>query len=373
MTSEYDSYRPPDTGKKKRRGGRGGGPGGRGKRGGMFAGRRGGGDGSREMPMVEDVEFTSYYGRPIVKHAPWGSPIALYLFLGGMAGGCGLLALGAQLTGRATLRRNTRLTALGAIGVGAAALVADLGRPERFLNMMRTLKVTSPMSLGSWILSGYSAGAGVTAVNEIDRLLGERLPLGPLRRLLRFAEAPAGFEAALFATPLAAYTAVLLADTATPTWNAARNELPFVFVSSASLAAAGSAMVTTPVAETMPARILAALGVTGDVVAMRALKENMHPVEAEPLEEGPSGAKLEWAERLAIAGGIGAVVGGGNRIVAAASGLSLMAASALTRFGFLEAGIESTKDPKYVVEPQKARLAERRARGVTDDSITTGA
>ncbi|WP_234825781.1 NrfD/PsrC family molybdoenzyme membrane anchor subunit, partial [Mycolicibacter senuensis] len=125
--------------------------------------RRRGGDGGREMPMVPDVQFTSYYGRPVVKPAPWTHEIAAYLFLGGLAGGSGILAAGAQLTGRKLLRRNSRLAALVAIVLSAAALISDLGRPERFLNMLRTIKLTSPMNLGSWILSGFGAGAGVAA------------------------------------------------------------------------------------------------------------------------------------------------------------------------------------------------------------------
>ena len=68
--------------------------------------------------------------------------------------------------------------------------------------MLRTIKLTSPMSLGSWILSAFSAGIGVAAVSEIDRMTGERLPLGPLRPVLRAVEGPAGLEAALFAPPL---------------------------------------------------------------------------------------------------------------------------------------------------------------------------
>jgi formate-dependent nitrite reductase membrane component NrfD len=205
------------------------------------------------MPMVPDAEFTSYYGRPVVKPAPWGHDIAGYLFLGGVAAGSAVLAAGGQLTGRDALRRNGRLAAITAVGLGAVALVHDLGRPERFLNMLRTIKLTSPMSLGSWILSAFSTGAGVAAAAEFDRMTGERLPLGPLRPVLRTVEGPAGLEAAAFAPALAVYTAVLLADTSTPTWNAARDELPFVFVSSASLASAGLAMITTPVAETAPA------------------------------------------------------------------------------------------------------------------------
>ena len=189
--------------------------------------------------MVEDVEFSSYYGRPIVKAPPWGDEISLYLFLGGLAGGSSLLGLGAQFSDRPVLRIATRLTAITATGIGGAALVADLGRPERFLNMMRVFKVSSPMSMGTWILSGFGVGSGVLAAIEVDRLTGEqRLPLGPLRRLLHAMETPAALESALFATPLAAYTGALLGDTAVPTWNAAgRNGLSYVFVSSAAVAA----------------------------------------------------------------------------------------------------------------------------------------
>jgi hypothetical protein len=321
--------------------------------------------------MVPDAEFTSYYGRPVVKPPPWGHDIAAYLFLGGVAGGSVLLAAGGQLTGLDTLRRNGRLAAMGAVGLGTVFLVRDLGRPERFLNMLRTIKLTSPMSLGSWILSAFSGGASVAAAAEVDRLTGERLPLGPLRRVLRAVEGPAGLEAAAFAPLLAVYTAVLLGDTAVPTWNGAREELPFVFVSSASLASAGLAMITTPVAETAPARKLAVLGVIGDVVATRVLHHRMDPVAAEPLHEGRAGTLMRLSEVLAVAGGIGTVLGGRHRPVAAVSGLALLAASAFTRFGVFEAGIHSAQDPRYTIEPQKRRLAARRAAGITNDSITT--
>ena len=127
--------------------------------------------------MVDDVAFTSYYGRPIVKAPPWKHEIGAYLFLGGVAGGSALLGLGGQLTDRPALRRNARLTALCAAGVGAVALIADLGRPERFLNMFRTFKVTSPMSLGSWILGAFSAAAAVPALLDAERLTRLRLPL----------------------------------------------------------------------------------------------------------------------------------------------------------------------------------------------------
>lgn len=355
--SEFDNYRPPEPPRRRRRGGK--------RR------RNGGGGGRGEVPMVPEAQFTSYYGRPVVKAPPWGDPIGAYLFLGGVAGGSALLGVGAQLAGKRLLCRNSRLGALAAVGVGAVALVVDLGRPERFHHMLRTFKPTSPMSVGSWILTAFSLGTGVAGVSEIDRLTGSRLPLGPLRRLLRGLEGPAGVEAAVFATPLAAYTAVLLSNTANPTWNAAHEDLPFVFVSSASLAAAGLALVTTPVREAGPARALAVLGVAGELVAVRIMEKNMDPIAAEPLHLGGPGKMLKWSERLAFAGGVGALLAGRHRGAAVASGAALLTASALTRFGILRAGIHSAKDPRYTIEPQKNRLEARRRAGIVHDSITT--
>ncbi|MGC4934308.1 NrfD/PsrC family molybdoenzyme membrane anchor subunit [Gordonia sp. DT30] len=367
MTSEYDSLRPPEPRRRGRLRER------------VARRRHGAGatDGDREMSMVPDVEFEKltgdgYYGHPVVKPPPWGDEIALYLFLGGVGGGSGVLAAGAQLTGRETLRRNARLGGLAAVGAGAVALVADLGRPDRFYNMLRTFKVTSPMSVGSWILTVFSGGIGVAAAAEVDRMTRHRLPLGPLRLVLRYGEAPAGLVGGVFGPLLAVYTAALLGDTATPTWNAMHRDLPFVFVSSASLAASGLAMVTTPVDQAGPARVFAAVGVVGDVAATRIMERGMDSVVAEPLHQGAPGKAMRWAERLAVAGGIGTLLSGRSRAVSVASGLTLLAASACTRYGILHAGIESAKDPRYTIVPQKRRLAARRAAGITDDSITTG-
>ena len=361
--SPYDAYRPPQEprGKRRRKN--------RTPGGGAF--RRGGGDGSREVPVVPEPEFRSYYGRPIVKAPPWDSKIASYLFLGGLAGGSALLSLGGYFTDRPALRRNGRLGALGAASLGTVALVADLGRPERFLHMMRTVKPTSPMSLGSWLLAGFATNAGVAAAIEVDRMTDERLPLGPLRPVLHALELPTSVASGVLGAPLAAYTAVLLGDTAVPTWHEMHAHLPFVFVSSASLASGGFALVTTSVAETGPARFFAVAGVAGELAAMHVMKGAMDPVSVEPLEQGKPGAWLTWSERLSVIGGAGALLGGRRRWVAAASGLALMTSSALTRWGVFWAGKESVKDPRYTVIPQRNRLEKRRAAGITDDSITT--
>jgi hypothetical protein len=116
---------------------------------------------------------------------------------------------------------------------------------------------------------------------------------------------------------------------------------------------------------------LAVLGVLGDLAATKVMERRMDPVAAEPLHHGGAGRMLRLSERLVIAGGLGTLLGGRHRGVAALSGLALAAASALTRFGVFEAGLESARHPRYTIEPQKRRLAARRAAGVTGDSITT--
>jgi hypothetical protein len=351
-TNPFDADRPPE----RPRGGR----------------RRGGGRGRRvdESVMVPDVEFESYYGKNVVKPAPWGSPIPAYLFLGGLAGGSGLVGAGGALTGRPALRRVGRFTAIAAAAASGVTLVMDPGRPERALNMLRVAKLTSPMSVGSWILAGFSSFAGLAAAAETGRMaLPERS--GPARAL-RVLEPVATAGSAAFALPLAAYTSVLLADTATPTWRESYRELPFVFVGSANCAAAGLALVATPTAQNGPARRLAAVSAAVELGASELMERRMHPLVAEPLRQGRAGGMLRAAKALTLGGAVGATVLGRSRVGAALSGAALLAGSALTRFGIFEAGMESAKDPKYTVQPQKERLAQRRARGSVGDSITTG-
>jgi hypothetical protein len=61
------------------------------------------------------------------------------------------------------------------------------------------------------------------------------------------------------------------------------------------------------------------------------------------------------AEFLTAGGLAGAVLGGRSRLVSAVSGASLLAASAMTRFGIFEAGMASARDPKYTIIPQRRR------------------
>lgn len=355
MTRPFDSYRPPEEPRRKKR-----------KR--KQPGRMGGGPDS----MVGTFTFDSYYGKPIVKAPPWEAPIPIYLALGGMAGSSALLAVGAMATKNRKLLRATRLTAIGAGALGSLALVADLGRPERLLNMFRVFKLSSPMSIGSWILGSFSGCAGAAAAGELDELTGRKIPLPKfLRRFVHKLAGPATIGAGVLGAPLAVYTSVLLADTSNPTWNAAQDRLPFVFVSSGAMAGSGMAMVTTPPEDAKAARFLGVMGAAGDLLAMKAMEKRMDPVAAEPLHEGDPGVLLTWSEVAAISGALGTIVAGRWRIPAALAGASFVAASFLTRFGIFNAGINSTKDPRYTVVPQKRRLERRRAAGDVSDSITT--
>lgn len=308
--------------------------------------------------MVPDATFTSYYGRPIVKASPWEKDIPAYLFLGGLAAGSSLLGAGADLTGRPALRRNSRVAALATITVSFAALVHDLGRPARFVNMLRVAKPTSPMSVGTWILTGYAPLAALAALAEGRDLLPCRLSWAA--GLLRLGARPAGLGAALLAPAIASYTAVLLTDTATPTWHDAHEHLPFVFVGSASAAAGGLGLLASPLSESAPARRFAVGGALLELAVEHRMEQAMG-LTAEPLHQGRAGRLMRASKALTAAGALGAAVSGRSRLLSGLSGVALLAGSACMRFGVFEAGQESTRDPKYVVVPQRERMAARGA------------
>lgn len=306
--------------------------------------------------MVPDAEFGSYYGRPVLKAAPWGPDIPAYLFLGGLAGGSALLGAGADVTNRPALRRSARLGALGAITLSMGALVHDLGRPSRFLNMLRVAKPTSPMSVGTWLLSAFGPAVGAAAAAEFPALLPR-----PLRRPVAALSRPAGFGAALLGPAVASYTAVLIADTATPSWHDGYRELPFVFVGSAGVAAGGFAMLTTPVEQAGPARRMALGGALLEVASLGKMERSMG-LSAEPLHQGRAGVYVKISKTLTSLGLLGSAVAGHRHTgVAKAAGAALMAGSVTARFGIFHAGQQSARDPKYTVVPQRERLNRRAA------------
>ena len=304
--------------------------------------------------MVPEADFSSYYGRSVVKPAPWKHDIAAYLFSGGLAAGSSLLAAGADLTGRPALRRTARLTSIASLGFSVAALVHDLGRPSRFLNMLRVAKLTSPMSVGTWILSVHGPLAGAATAAEVAGMLPASWQRGPVALVLKLGR-PAGLVAALTAPPVAAYTAVLLADTATPSWHTAYKELPFVFCASAAAASGGMGMIGSPVDQAGPARTFAVGGAVLELAAEQRMERSMG-LAAEPLHQDRAGRLMRASRALTVAGAVGAVLGRRNRALSALSGAALMAGSLCTRLGVFEAGLQSARDPKYTVVPQRERV-----------------
>jgi formate-dependent nitrite reductase membrane component NrfD len=306
----------------------------------------------KEQLTVPKAEFRSYYGRQILKTPVWNWMIAAYLFSGGLSAGSALLAAGADLTGRPQLRKVSRLGALVSLLASMYFLIGDLGRPERFHHMLRVAKPSSPMSMGTWILGAYGPGAGVAAVAE---LMPGRLRRTWLGTLVNWVARPAGLEAAAVAPGVASYTAVLLSHTAVPAWHEAHPYLPFVFTGSAAASGGGLGMLLAPVDESGPARRMAVAGAALELAASRTLEQKLG-LSAEAYTTGRPHTLRRWSEILTVGGAVGAVVGGRRRSVVAASGLALLAGSALQRFGVFEAGVASTQDPKYVVVPQRERL-----------------
>jgi uncharacterized metal-binding protein len=212
--------------------------------------------------------------------------------------------------------------------------------------MLRVFKPTSPLSVGSFILAPFSGLSAAAAASLVT---------GRLPRLGRLA----GLGAAAFGPPLATYTAALIANTAVPAWHEGHRELPFVFAGSGATAAGGLAMAFTPLAQAGPARRMAVAGAAMEIAAAETMLHRIGIV-AEPYREGRPGRLISTARTMtAVAAGATLLVGRRSRAVSVLAGATCVAASALTRFGIFEAGLASAKDPKYVVVPQRERMAAR--------------
>jgi Polysulphide reductase, NrfD len=280
----------------------------------------------------------SYYGRPIVKAPVWTWEIPVYFFLGGMAGAAAPFALVSELRGDDALARRAWLVALAGIGASPPLLISDLGRPERFHHMLRVLKPTSPMSVGSWILGATSTAIGLGAARSL---------LGWFPRLGRAAGA-----AAVLGPALSTYTAVLVADTAIPAWHEARRELPFVFAAGAAMSA-GSAVALAGGGG--PARRLALAGAAGELAATTAMEHRLGAL-GEPYREGEAGRFARAAKAMTAAGALVMAARGRRRAGVAAGGALMLAGALATRWSVYKAGFQSAADPKYVVDPQRARV-----------------
>jgi formate-dependent nitrite reductase membrane component NrfD len=288
------------------------------------------------------TEMRSYYDRPVIKEPVWTWEIPAYFFTGGVSGASSVLSLSAKLFGNPKLARTALYIGAVADLISPLLLIADLGRPERFHHMLRVFKITSPMNVGAWVLF-VNAGASITAA--ASELVGRLAPV-------KLAAEVAG---ALFGPPLATYTGVLLANTAVPVWHDARQELPWLFGASAAASAGAAACMFVAPEDAGPARRLAVGGVAVEVALMQAMELRLGKT-GEVYRRGAAG-KLSWAAKGLTGAGatLLATRGGKSRGAAALGGALVCAGELCLRYSVMRAGIQSARDPKYTVQPQRER------------------
>jgi hypothetical protein len=295
-------------------------------------------------PHPDRAPTDTYYDLPVVKAPPWSAYVPAYFHAGGLAGAAASLAGAVQLLGNrdhAALERKLHWIALAGEAVGGAFLIADLGRPERFLNMMRVFRPTSPMNIGTWILS--TAGATST--------------LSLLRSLARRSATPrptlAGIGGALTGTMLSTYTGVLLGNTSIPIWHATRNELPlwFASLSAASLASTLELIISSTPGENRLLRAYSIVAKAASIAAQNAVERRAESAGvADPLHRGRSGQMWRWSRWLSFGSFTASLFPATRRIAGALGTVSTL----LSRFAIADAGRTSAADPRATFEPQRA-------------------
>jgi hypothetical protein len=284
---------------------------------------------------------TGYYGVHLLKEPQWTWEIPIYFFVGGAAGSAAVIGAIARWTGKdLRLARDARYVAAGGAILSSALLISDLGRPERFLNMLRVFKPQSPMSVGAWTLAGFGSASGLAAVAQ---LLNAGLPSTPVRVIGDLAEA----LSALFGLPFSNYTGVLIGATVVPVWNHNVKTLPVHF----GMSGVGAAVSILELIGHERSRALNTLGILASALETYEgvhLEFVRNPEINRPLKHGRSG----WITRA------GGVLSGplalGLRIAAAfsrrpkqlrtAAALASIAGSVCTRIGWVQAGHESARD-----------------------------
>ena len=285
-----------------------------------------------------------YYELPVLKEPSWTWEIPLYFFVGGAAGTAAVIASIAEWTGASPkLVRDARRISLAGAMLSPVLLISDLGRPSRFLAMLRVFKPQSPMSLGVWILMGFSAGTAAANAGEWLRDRSQFPGIG------QFLEKAGDFGALAFGLPFASYTGVLIGATVIPAWNANASVLPGHFLASGLGASVGLLELighSTPALQWLGMGAAAAETAVGARIEMRK-----HPADA-PLRRGGSG----WLIRL------GGVLSGPVPLALRAvslflkprpaaklrryAGVSAVVGSAITRAAWIHAGHVSAQESR---------------------------
>jgi formate-dependent nitrite reductase membrane component NrfD len=282
----------------------------------------------------------TYYDRPMLQQSVWSWTVPLYYYVGGLSGASMALAAAVSLKKDRELDDLVqRCHTIGFAGtvVSAGLLIYDLGRPSRFLNMLRVFRPTSPMNMGAWVLT--AAGGTAFATVALDRQRG----------VLGFIGETFGIISGLFGLGLATYTGVLVANTAVPVWQGSRKSLPVLFGASA-MASVGCAF--DVFGERVAGnRIPNAFGIVGRAAELAAGIYTEHEASAvsrvgRPLKQGWSGALWRTSTSLMTVSLALALLPSRTRKCRLWSGVLGTVASLLMRFSVEEAGKASARDPR---------------------------
>jgi len=288
-----------------------------------------------------------YYGLPLLKEPGWTWEVPLYLFLGGAAGASAVVGAAARLAGEdERLSDHARgIVALGG-GLSTALLVSDLGRPARFLHMLRVFKPQSPMSVGAWTLTAFASSSAAAALAR--RLRRHATGRSGPRRPLAIVQDAGDALAALSGLSMACYTGVLLGATTVPAWNRSVRLLPPHFAAAGLGSAVGLLELLGHRARGLNrAGLAAALAET----AIGAWHELEGDRALAPLKRGKSGLCARAGLLLSGPIGLGLRLFGRRRAAAA----SALAGSLLSRIGWMAAGKVSSRERAPTLDGQTPR------------------
>lgn len=290
----------------------------------------------------------TYYDRPVVKQTVWKWYVPAYFYAGGVSGAAATLGAIARAIGgggMTGLVKRCRVLAAAGGAAGTAFLILDLGRPERFLNMLRVFRPTSPMSVGSFVLA---AEAPLAAGSAALALAGRAPAVADV----------AGAAAGVLGLPMSTYTAVLVSNSSTPVWRAMHTSLPWLFAASAVTGA--TALLDLMDLNEAEERAVTRLGVAAkaaELAAATAVEREASTVGrvGAPLHDGLSGALWKAAKAATAASLAISLMPGRTRWKRTAAGALATSGAVATRFAIWRAGVASARDPRATFEQQRAR------------------